>query len=138
MDDLISRKQAMDAVKDRYYKYGRFAKIEELAGVIERLPTAQPEPCEDAVNRETILKFFDDWMSVLDENCHNQSVSDLKIIKRDFANLPSVTPKQRTGKWVLVSDNNGMHFICNQCGEWRYHQEQEYCEHCGAKMEVTT
>lgn len=98
---------------------------------------ANPEPCEDAVSRETILKFFDGWMSALDENCHNQSVSDLKIIKRDFANLPPVMPKQRTGKWVLVGDNNGMHFICNQCGEWRYHQEQEYCGHCGAKMEVT-
>lgn len=43
MDDLISRRQVIDAIKERYYKYGRFAKIEELVWSIENLPSAQPE-----------------------------------------------------------------------------------------------
>lgn len=49
MSDLISRAAAIDAVKDRYYKYGRFAKVEELAWAIEALPSAQPEiiRCKD-------------------------------------------------------------------------------------------
>jgi len=42
-DDTISRKAAIDAVKDRYYKYGRNAKVEELVWTIEDLPSAQPE-----------------------------------------------------------------------------------------------
>ena len=41
-DDLISRKNAIDAVVDRYYKYGRNAKAEELKWVLEALPSAQP------------------------------------------------------------------------------------------------
>lgn len=41
--DLIDRQQAIDAVKERYYKYGRFAKIEELIWCIEKLPSAQPK-----------------------------------------------------------------------------------------------
>lgn len=43
MDDLISRQAAIDVVRERFYKYGRFAKIEELVWSIEKLPSAQPE-----------------------------------------------------------------------------------------------
>ena len=49
----IDRQQAIDALKDRYYKYGRFAKREELVWVIENLPSAQPEiiHCRECINR---------------------------------------------------------------------------------------
>ena len=50
--------------------------------------------------------------------------------------LPSIQLKR--SKWVLVCDNNGMHFVCDKCGAWRYHQEQNFCGECGAEMEVTT
>ena len=43
-------------------------------------------------------------------------------------------PEPKRGRWVLVCDNNGMHFICNKCGAWRYHQEQKFCGECGADM----
>ena len=43
MSDLISRQAAIDAVKDRYYKYDRFAKVEELVWAIETVPSAQPD-----------------------------------------------------------------------------------------------
>ena len=46
--------------------------------------------------------------------------------------LPPIQPKR--GRWVLVCDNNGMHFICNKCGAWRYHQEQKFCGECGSDM----
>lgn len=46
MSYLIDRQQAINALKDRYYKYGRFAKLEELVLVIENLPSAQPELIE--------------------------------------------------------------------------------------------
>ncbi len=39
--DTINRQAAIDAIKERYYKYGRFAKIEELVWSIEKLPSAQ-------------------------------------------------------------------------------------------------
>lgn len=40
-DRLISLNAAIDALRDRYYKYDRFAKIEELVWAIEALPSAQ-------------------------------------------------------------------------------------------------
>ena len=43
MSDLISRAAAIDAVKDRYYKYDRFAKVKELVWEIEALLSAQPD-----------------------------------------------------------------------------------------------
>ena len=49
--------------------------------------------------------------------------------------LPPIQPKRE--KWILVTDNNGQHFECNRCGEWRYHQEQKFCGECGAEMEGT-
>ena len=47
--DTIYRQDAINAVKDRYYKYGRFAKKEELVWSIEKLPSAQSEiiHCKD-------------------------------------------------------------------------------------------
>ena len=64
----------------------------------------------------------------------NINWTTLDVIEK-INSLPSAQPKR--GKWVLVCDNNGMHFICNKCGAWRYHQEQKFCGECGAKMEVT-
>ena len=39
------------------------------------------------------------------------------------------------GKWILVTDSNGQHCVCDHCGEWKYHQRQKFCGECGAKME---
>ena len=52
----------------------------------------------------------------------------------EIEQLPSAQFEPKRGKWVLVCDNNGMHFICNKCGAWRYHQEQKFCGECGADM----
>ena len=49
--------------------------------------------------------------------------------------IPSADVVERKkGEWMLVNDNRGQHYICNCCGEWKYHQEQNYCGHCGADM----
>ena len=98
--DTISRQAAIEAVNSLTYP----SSLIDVKRKLIELPPTQPEPCEDAVSKETILKFLDDWMSALDENCHNQSVSDLKIIKRDFENLPSVTPKQPEQDWIPASE----------------------------------
>ena len=48
---------------------------------------------------------------------------------------PTIEPERKTGKWILVTDNNGQHCVCDHCGEWKYHQRQKFCGECGAKME---
>ena len=48
-------------------------------------------------------------------------------------NAPTIEERKK-GRWTMVTDNNGQHFVCDQCGEWRYRQGQRFCGECGAKM----
>lgn len=82
------------------------------------LKKTQPEPCDDVVSRKAAIRACGGYLV------------PAGIIKA----LPPVTPKQRAEKWILVTDNNGQHFVCNKCGEWRYHQRQKFCGECGSKM----
>ena len=49
----------------------------------------------DLISRQAVTKFLNDWLSCLFENCHKQSASDLKMIIKDFKNLPSVQPERK-------------------------------------------
>lgn len=95
MDDLISRQAAIDLFPNDALEWdtkGGYIAPHLARRMIEELPSAQPEPCGEMVSREVVVKFFDDWMSALDINCHHQSVADLRIIKGDIKNLPSAEP----------------------------------------------
>lgn len=50
-------------------------------------------------------------------------------------NAPTIEPERKVGKWIIVTDNRGQHAECQFCGEWKYHQGQNFCGECGAKME---
>lgn len=64
----------------------------------------------------------------------------------------SAQPEQRTGKWIKMSDADGVYYCCSECGEdlyreWLFNRDYDlfprkktidktkYCPHCGAKME---
>ena len=53
-------------------------------------------------------------------------------MKQWFEHL--LTAKQRTGKWVLMSDCTGKYYACSWCGHEGY-SGMNYCPNCGAKME---
>jgi hypothetical protein len=97
------------------------------------------EPCEDAISREETLNkinalvakyiplMLPGWPLPLD-------------IARTICGMPSVTPKQKVGKWLDILDEKTEntethHDECSNCG---YHgwPEYSYCPNCGAKMEV--
>ena len=93
-----------------------------LLKAVDELPSAEPDttthgsiPAEtgknygdrtsgDCVSRQAVTKFLNDWLSCLFENCHKQSASDLKMIIKDFKNLPSIQPERKTGRWIPVSE----------------------------------
>ena len=58
-------------------------------------------------------------------------------IEQALNEMPSIQPKQKTGRW----EHDGGHFanrwICSQCGYKFYFEKSEakYCPNCGAKME---
>lgn len=40
----------------------------------------------------------------------------------------------RHGRWIKMSDADGIFYGCSECGEW--HKETSgYCPYCGAKMD---
>ena len=84
-----------------------------------------------AVNVDDVLKILHSYGSfifVTDE----QKYTDMEY---KIANLPSVTPTERTGHWIVSP--NGMFANCSYCS---HHEEKEitdrwkYCPNCGAKM----
>ena len=93
----------------------------------------EQEPCEDAISRQAILglpkrKLKNYFGDVIGECI---GVSEIK-------NLPSVTPKQKTGHWIKGECN------CPVCGEDKYKDldadvwsdwQPKFCPNCGAKME---
>ena len=109
MQDSISRQAAIDMLKNRWKKTRNYEGIgddiaEECELYLKQVPSAQPDVPDtnvgDCISRQAVVKFFNDWISCLDENCHHQSVADMIIIKNDFKNLPSAQPEQR---WIPCS-----------------------------------
>ena len=95
------------------------------------------EPCEDAVSRQAALKAFEELpheYKTKEQRARTGGIAACQFIIRE---LPSITPKQRTGKWI----NN--HTQCSIC-EWGIEDDGvgsammlffPYCPNCGAKME---
>lgn len=87
--------------------------------------------CGDVVSRDAvIMALTQDW----NEKADNMISGFIRRIKA----LPSVTPQQRTGRWI---DN---HTTCSEC-KWSMYDDIiesrlmvgfNYCPNCGAKMEV--
>lgn len=87
-----------------------------------------PNTCGDAISRQAVL----DKMKERDEE-----VSCLTA--RDVRDLPSVTPQQRTGRWIEYVEPDDaeplLQWRCDKCGTIE-RRKTHYCPHCGAKMEV--
>lgn len=90
VDDMISRQAAIDAVTKRDANCGI-----DSAEVIKQLPSAQPEPCEDAVSRKKMFETVAEYEKQLREiyGNENELVETVKILKhRLLIELPSVQP----------------------------------------------
>jgi hypothetical protein len=104
-----------------------------------------PNTCGDAVSRQTVLDiiaFEDKWL--FDANGHNANAHiAFSGLESRVKALPSVTPQQRTGRWIEVIDesdslgNKTWHHECSICGSdksgWGTYK---HCPDCGTKMEV--
>lgn len=108
---------------------------EALGMAIEAL---EKEPCEDAVSRKAMLKY--------QEYLHGKMPNEENYKLWEFIkDLPSVTPKQKTGKWIKHDTGHSIYYDCSLCGCTAPHIEvadkilwklSNYCPDCGAKMEV--
>lgn len=115
--------------------------------VKEALDTAvkvlEQQICEDCISRQAVIKLLSyDWAN----RPAHKAVESIR-------NLPSVTPKEKTGKWIedanKIDAQFGRHtYICSECGKyaeyfvsgtevWWDRIKPNYCPNCGAKMEVS-
>lgn len=104
MDDLISRQAAIDALADYIYNVDKVYSTGHLStadcenaarSVLENLPSAQPEPCEDAVSRQAIFDTAAEYERQLCEilGDENELIEVVKILKHRLIALPSAQPE---------------------------------------------
>ena len=87
--------------------------------------------CEDAISRQEVQDLMATWIK--DQQYNDKSREILEVIDEKIEDMPSVQPKQRTGRWE--------HGVCCGCGfDWGkvapITNVTPYCPSCGAKMEV--
>ena len=93
----------------------------------------EQQPCEDAIRREdALMALTGEWTELTDELIH-------RFIKR-IKNLPPVNPQQKTGYWILTSDDDYEYCTCSECGyqngeNWMIGSQIKFCQECGAKMQ---
>ena len=128
--------------------------VETIIG-IEKLPSVNPmykhvEPtqksventletrCEDAVSRQAVL---DALMKSADAHAENEREWQLLLRDRNIIReLPSVQPKEKTGRWICIDDYHIGKFKCSVCqtegfpNTVMYKPTWNYCPNCGSDM----
>lgn len=137
MDDLTSRQAVIKAFSE-----WRDDDDRDLWQVIDEVPAA--EPCEDAVSRKVLKDGFTEMCNLIcpytKKQQHVMCGSCLMGTAFDVLEAtPPLTPKQRTGKWIL--DRSGA-YCCSKCmepcaGYVMMKPRDKFCKMCGAKMGVT-
>lgn len=99
-----------------------------------------PNTCEDAVSRQAAIRAIEALQRPImreESNYYQFKFSGMSEALGAVENLPSVTPQQRTGRWI--KQNYGWNWQCSECGFVTPPSAKEiftFCPNCGAKMEV--
>lgn len=90
---------------------------------------------DDAISRQAVLDTLDTSDRFMDED---RTVETYKaLLKECYEVLPSVTPKQKMGRWIITYPH-GIHnpiYECSCCHASNSSVFKSFCPHCGAKME---
>jgi hypothetical protein len=129
--------------KDHPYRDDLIPKMKEaLCIAIEEM---KAESCKDAISRKSVDALVDELArAISDERLHISRGRSAGEIMQDILDLPSVTPKQKTGRWFY--DKSIENWRCSECkktpktigycGSANFMVEHfKFCNHCGAKME---
>ena len=132
MDDLISRQWLMECVNEGWIKFDTEKDENRFIHLVRDMaPSAEEEPCEDAVSREAVSE----WLKQYGQDVlHGKYKFSLMYIWKNLTDLPSVQIKRKNGKWIY---NSPVTMKCNQCGfvikDWDWHRFK-YCPNCIADM----
>ena len=124
----MTREEAKEVFLNRGFVNGYFDGDKWRESIIVISKWLQQEPCEDAISRKAVLDAI--MANCIWENEYNLTSSR---IKKTVESLPSVTPKQKTGRWIEHFDESGKWYECDQCHtDWG--GSVNYCPNCGAIM----
>lgn len=119
---------------------------------MKTLPSAQPDVPDrnvgDMIRRQEAV----DALDKLDYTPGEWAIKGLTMCKDAIKAVPSAQPEQKVGKWIKMSDADGVYYCCSECGEdlhreWSFDRDYDlfprkktidktkYCPNCGAKME---
>lgn len=132
-DDCISRQEILREIEQGTREDKMLKEIDHLHKYISKLEIqiAEQGPCEDAISRQAVLEIYNKWFRYC--NVAEKKESPKAQIKA----LPSVTPKQKTGRWIFV-DKAHEHARCSECGygdvDLMDGKPHNYCQNCGTKM----
>ena len=115
---------------------------------IEALSTSEiPNKCEDAISRQAVMDAFNLSEKTRKYGGDHSGYDTMMLyeIQDVIEDLPSVTPKQKMGRWIRKNKHNKDDFQefdywdvrCSECGArkrigWT---NVRHCPNCGAKME---
>jgi len=129
--DMVSRQKAIDA----FYKHPNinWTTLDVLTK-INALPSAQQEPCGDEVSRRILLNDLKELITAWEEYpVMTEQIKGVEIAIGYVKTIPSVTPKPRTGKWIINSD--GYYPYCSECkSEPKSGEMTDFCPNYGADM----
>ena len=132
MGKLIDQQAAIDAINNIMPTKEGFYEPSEVLWELMKLPSAQPELYEDAISRQDAINALDDEITITGKSNAYVVKDYVQRVKRKLENLPFVTPKRKTGKWIH-SDFSHEFLHCSQCGRGR-HFCSNFCPNCGADM----
>ena len=134
--DYVETRQALDALKDAIGVTLHVAKISKHCSDFSDLD--EVIECEDAVSREAVSS----WLKQYGQDVlHGKYKFSLMYIWKNLMDLPSVTPKRKTGKWILLEECANAGYYCSECRKrvvkegWSGTVKKiKFCPNCGADM----
>lgn len=159
---LIDADELMEHVwRDKLDSRELIAKMINDAPTVKEIPTKIPlnifeqlisrQPCKDCISRQSVLDTIESWLSCDDYNGAERHI--MRAMQSVLYDLPPVTPKEKTGRWIKIQSGDGMFpmsIACSKCNNENSHLDfnehaepigkvfikSKYCPNCGARMEV--
>ena len=103
---------------------------------------------EDCISREAVHSLM---ATLLSDYLHDEDREKIELIDAEIAELPSVTPKEKTGEWIKIKSGDDMFpeiIVCSKCNNENSHLDfnehaepigkvfikSRFCPNCGARM----
>ena len=144
--DAISRQAAIDIIEswlscDDYNDAERHI-MRAMQSVLYDLPSVKPQqPCEDCISRQSVkrrLQEHHDFFIHAYNGFSNMPQNDKSRVDEItnciamIVNEPSVTPKEKTGRWIF-DEILDRHYYCSECKSMGV-DYWDYCPNCGCRM----